>query len=316
MGDHTGDIRPDAGPGVIRITKAGWLYIAVTLFLGFSAVNTGNNLVYLIVAAFLSFMGISGFFGKRNLAKIEIDVELPEEIFARTSFPLKITLVNNRRFLPAFLIKVRLHDLEILFPFVDAKGRDSRYVSFALDERGISNIGDLRLCSVFPFHFFVRCRRIERLFETVVFPQMKKCGLTDVVVSEKRSKGEQTADRTGYDAEIMSTRDYIKGDPLKYIHWKASARTGQLKTKELSSLYHQPVIIDFDSVPIKSLEEKISCVTYLVVKLFKQNVPVGLRIGGALFASPGKAHGESTRAGRKAMLRRLALYGKDDLGAA
>ena len=311
MGDHTGDIRADTGPGVIKITKAGWLYIAVTLFLGFSAVNTGNNLVYLIVAAFLSFMGISGFFGKRNLSGIDVDVELPEEIFARTSFPLKITLINKRRFLPAFLIRVRLHDLEVLFPFVDAKARDSKYVSFTVNERGVSKIRDMHLCSVFPFHFFVRCRRIERLFETVFFPQMKRCGLSDIVGSEKISRGEKTSDRTGYDAEIISTRDYIKGDPLKYIHWKASARTGQLKTKELSSLYRRPVIIDFDSVPIRNLEEKISSVTYIVVKLFRQNIPIGLRIGGALFTSLGKTHGEKTRAGRTAMLKKLALYGKE-----
>jgi uncharacterized protein (DUF58 family) len=310
MGDHTGDIRANTGPGVITITKAGWLYIAVTLFLGFSAVNTGNNLIYLIVAAFLSFMGISGFFGKRNLARMDINLDLPEEIFAQTAFPLKITLVNGRRFFPAFLIKVCLGDSEVLFPFVDAKGRGSKYLSFSLNERGLSKIRDIHLCSVFPFHFFRRCRKNERLFETVVFPQMKRCGLPDIVDNERRSKGEKSADRTGFDAEIISTRDYIKGDPLKYIHWKASAKTGQLKTKELSSLYRQPVIIDFDSLLIRNIEERISCVTYVIVKLFKQNIPVGLRIGGTLVTSSGKTHGEQTKAARIAMLKKLALYGK------
>ncbi|HWR58759.1 MAG TPA: DUF58 domain-containing protein [Thermodesulfovibrionales bacterium] len=311
MGDHTGNSRADSGPGVIKITKAGWLYIAVTLFLGFSAVNTGNNLVYLIVAAFLSFMGISGFFGRRNLSKIDITLGLPEEIYARTGFPLKITLTNNKGFLPAFLIKARFLDHEVLFPFVDPRGNDLKYIPFSLNERGIVSFGDIYVCSVFPFNFFMRCRKIDRVFETVVFPQMKKCALPDIVEEERKSRGEKSVDRPGHEAEIISTRDYIKGDPLKYIHWKASARTGKLKTKELSTLSHRPIIIDFDSVLIRNLEEKISCVTYIIVRLFKQNVPVGLRISGSIFTPLGKSHHERTKAGRTAMLKMLALYGKE-----
>jgi uncharacterized protein (DUF58 family) len=311
MGDHTGNFGANAGPGVIKITKAGWLYIAVTLFLGFSAVNTGNNLVYLIVAAFLSFMGISGFFGKRNLSKIDIDLGLPEEIYARTGFPLRVSLINNRSFLPAFLIKVRLPDHEVLFPFVDAKAEDLKYIPFSLNERGIARLGDIYVCSVFPFNFFMRCRKIDGVFETVVFPQMKKCALPDFIERERKSGGEKSVDKTGYEADIISTRDYIKGDPLKYIHWKASARTGKLKTKELSSLSHQPIIIDFDSVQIRNIEEKISCITYIIVKLFRQNVPVGLRISGALFTHLSRSQSERTRAGKATMLRMLALYGKE-----
>ncbi len=311
MGDHTGNLRANSGPGVIRITKAGWLYIVVTLLLGFSAVNTGNNLVYLIVAAFLSFMGISGFFGKRNLSGIEIDVSLPDEIYARSDFPLKITLVNNRGFLPAFLIRVRLSGREVLFPFVDAKARDHKYVSFSMDERGLATLGDISVCSVFPFNFFVRCRKTDKVFETVVFPLMKKCSLPDLIGRDSRSRGEKSTGRTGYEAEIISTRDYIKGDPLKYIHWKASAKTGRLKTKELSSLSAPPVIIDFDSLLIRNLEERISCVTYIIVKLFRQNVPLGLRIGGALLTHQGGARNEQGRAGKAIMLRALALYGKE-----
>lgn len=301
MGDHTGDFGKDTGPGVIKITKAGWLYITVTLFLGFSAVNTGNNLVYLIVAAFLSFMGISGFFGRRNLSGIDIDVGLPDEIYARTVFPLKITLINRRKFLPAFLIKVHLSGNDVLFPFVDAKARGQRYMSFSLNERGLARLGDIHVCSVFPFNFFVRCRKAGGVSETVVYPQMKQCSLSDLVSRNGKSRGERSADRSGYEAEIISMRDYIRGDPLKYIHWKASAKTGQLKTKELSTLSQQPVVIDFDSLLIRNVEERISCVTYIVVKLLRQNVPVGLRIGGAIF----------TRAGKATMLKALALYGRE-----
>lgn len=310
MGNHTSHHRAGASPGVIRITRAGWFYILLTIFLGVSGINTGNNLIYLIVAAFLSFMGVSGFFGKRNISNIDVRIELPDEIYANTNVPVKITIMNKRRFLPAFLIRVYLSHNEVLFPFVDVKSNAATYLPLSFRERGHVTIGVLYLSSVFPFNFFVRYRTIPGVCDALVFPGVKKCASLGLFEREKRYRGEQVSGRSGYEADIISLRDYIEGDPLKYIHWKASAKTGRLKTKELSSLSDRPVVIDFDAIPIKDVEERISCVTYVLLKLFRQNIPVGLRISGAVH-KPRKAGGEGTKALRIAMLTKLALYQRE-----
>ncbi len=310
MGNHTGDPRADTGPGAIKITKAGWFYILLTIVLGVSGINTGNNLIYMIVAALLSFMAVSGIFGKRNLSKIEVRIELPEEIYADTGVPVRVIIRNHRRVLPVFLMRVHVAGSEILFPFVDVKTDGVRYLSLSFPERGRSVIRQVYLSSVFPFNFFIRYRKIPGVFEAIVFPRPRKCESLWPSEKERRSRGEQTTDRTGYEADIISLRNYIEGDPLKYIHWKASAKTGQLKTKELSTLSHQPVVVDFDALPLKDLEEKISCVTYVLLKLLKRNIPVGLRIGGTLYKPFSGTHGERTKALKFAMLTKLALYQK------
>ncbi len=310
MGNHTGNPRADTGPGVIKITKAGWFYIFLTIFLGVSGINTGNNLIYLIVAAFLSFMAVSGIFGKRNLSKIDVRIELPEEIYADTSAPVRVIIRNNRRFLPVFLMRVHVAGSEILFPFVEVKTGGAGYLSLPFRERGRSEIRNIYVSSVFPFNFFIRYRTIPGVFETIVFPRAKKCEYLGSFEKERKSRGEQTTNRTGFEADIISLRDYIEGDPLKYIHWKASAKTGRLKTKELSSLSHQPVVIDFDALPLKDLEEKISCVTYVLLKLLKRNIPVGLKIDGALYKPFSKTHKARTKALKFTMLTKLALYQK------
>jgi len=310
MGNHTGALRADTGPGVIKITKAGWFYIFLTIFLGVSGINTGNNLIYLIVAAFLSFMAVSGLFGKRNLSKIDIRLELPEEIYADTSAPVRVIIRNNRRFLPGFLLRVHVSGSEMLFPFVEVKTEGARHLSLSFRERGRAQIENIYLSSVFPFNFFIRYHTLPGVFEALVFPRPKKCESPGSFEKERKSRGEKTTNRTGYEADIISLRDYITGDPLKYIHWKASAKTGRLKTKELSALSHQPVVIDFDALPIRDIEEKISCATYLLLKLFKQNIPVRLKINGALYKPFSKSHKERTKALRFAMLTKLALYQK------
>lgn len=308
MGDHTVALRAHTSPRVIRITKAGWLYIILTLFLGFAAVNTGNNLLFLIVSAFLSFMGISGFFGKRNLSGLDIRIDPPEEIYATTMVPIKVTLRNRRKLLPAFLITVRVMDTEVLFPFVDTQETASRYLTLSFHKRGRMLISDIHICSVFPFNFFVRCRRVPAEVETIVFPRTIRCDLFDTFVREQRQRGEKNTDRVGYDADLISLRDYITGDPLKYIHWKASAKTDQLKTKELSSLYQRPVIIDFDAVPIRDIEERISCITYVILMLFKRHVPVGLKMKDTLLKPRIRASSDRLKESKLGMLRKLALY--------
>lgn len=289
---------------VIKITKAGYIYIALTLFLGFSAVNTGNNLVYLIVSALLSFMGISGFFGKRNLSKVDIDAELPQEIYANKEFPLKIRLKNKRGFLPVFLMKVKIEETEeALFPFIDKNSGAAEYINISFKQRGKYGIKDVHICSVFPFNFFIRCKRLDKSLDFIVFPEPQKCALLTSFEREKISKGERPLDKSGYESDILSIREYIQGDPFKYINWKATAKTGELKTKELSSLAYQPIVIDFDRSSIKNIEERISCITYTVLQLLKKNIPVGLKIGDRFYKP------DVSNSHKISILKELALYG-------
>ena len=45
---------------------------------------------------------------------------------------------------------------------------------------------------------------------------------------------------------IGSIRDYIPGDDIRRIHWKASAKTGQLRTNQLLSALDAPAVILLD----------------------------------------------------------------------
>ena len=57
------------------------VYVGMTLLLGFAAVNTGNNLLYLLVSALLGFMAVSGWLGQQNLRSLSLRLVLPQEIF-------------------------------------------------------------------------------------------------------------------------------------------------------------------------------------------------------------------------------------------
>lgn len=258
----------------------------------------------MIVSAMLAFMGISGFFGKINLSKLELSLEFPKEIYAHEDIPVKIYLKNNKRFIPSFLIRVRLLDKTAFFPVVDRKSSKSKYLITKFTRRGINTIGEVYLCSIFPFNFFIRCKSYKINKHIIVFPQPRKC-TNQKEEKLSRKKGEKSISNIkGYHGDIISVRDYYAGDPLKYIHWKASAKTGVLKTKELTEDTAEPMIIDFKNFE-GHIEQKISCITYLILSAYKKGIPVGLKINGK-FIKP-----TSSQKDKFKMLRELALYGQN-----
>jgi uncharacterized protein (DUF58 family) len=272
------------------------------MFLGVSAANTGNNLVYMIVSALLGFMSLSGIFGRNNLSRVSVEVEFPEEIFARRDVPVGVVVTNLRRKMPIFLLRVRVGDSTVSFPYLDGGQRETRYLTTNFQRRGRHEISGITVSSVFPFNFFIRFRYLSRQFSCIVFPELKKEELLGGNHRERKVRGERTSDKIGHESDIISIREYAYGDPLKYINWKATAKTGKLKTKELSAPSSRPVVIDFDRVLIRDLEERISVVAYTIHRLIRRNVPVGLRIAEKRY-DPGlsKMH-------KVGMLRELALY--------
>ena len=89
-----------------EVTKAGIVYVLVTMVIGIAALNTGNNLLYIVVAAMLAAILVSGVASALVLRGLELDVRLPEHVFAGRPVMGQIALRNPRRFLPAFSIRV------------------------------------------------------------------------------------------------------------------------------------------------------------------------------------------------------------------
>jgi uncharacterized protein (DUF58 family) len=247
-------------------------------------------------------MGISGFFGKKNLSKTALEFEMPDEIYAKKETFLKVRLINSKGFLPLFLMKVKAGEYELLFPFVDRHTEAVKQIPIVFKNRGLAALEPISVCSVFPFNFFIRCRTFEDSLTALVFPEPRQCAIAAVSGMERKTKGDVQNNERGYESDIMSVREYILGDPLKYIHWKATAKTGKLKTKELSISAHQPVIIDFDKIEGRDIEAQLSCAAYMVISLIRKGIPVGMKIDGKTFMP------EISAQHRLNILKQLALY--------
>jgi len=89
-----------------EVTRAGFIYAGMVIVIGVAALNTGNNMLYIIVAVMLAAIIVSGLASATVMRDLQLDVRLPEHVFAGRTIVGKIIVRNPRRRFPSFSINV------------------------------------------------------------------------------------------------------------------------------------------------------------------------------------------------------------------
>jgi hypothetical protein len=89
-----------------KITREGWIYIAGVLLVAMAALNTGNNLLFLILASLIAIILMSGILSSITLSGVAMRLELPEHIFAGQPVRALVELENEKLMLPSFSLRV------------------------------------------------------------------------------------------------------------------------------------------------------------------------------------------------------------------
>ncbi|MFB3815814.1 MAG: DUF58 domain-containing protein [Terriglobales bacterium] len=87
------------------ITREGLVYFALVLVIGVAALNTGNNMLFIVIAAMLGAVVVSGVASAAVLRGLELEVMMPAHVFAGTPVLARVILRNPRR-LPSFSVSV------------------------------------------------------------------------------------------------------------------------------------------------------------------------------------------------------------------
>ncbi len=88
------------------VTRAGLIYILISVVIGIAAINTGNNLLYVVVASLLSAILVSGVASALVLRSLALDLHLPEHVFAGRPMLARLLLSNASSWLPSFSVRV------------------------------------------------------------------------------------------------------------------------------------------------------------------------------------------------------------------
>jgi len=273
----------------LQMTREGLGFIMILIGVGLGAINTGNNLLYLILAMCCSFIVVSGVLSEMTLKKISMQGEAPSYLYAKEPGPLKLQLKNNKKWAPSYSIRIKpahfrqpfLIEPEPYFFFVPASSTVEKPVMLTATKRGQLKIASCRLATRFPFGFFYKTKTIPLLLETVVFPFIRPVKLPEQ--SETALEGEGKVQLRG--EELHAVREYQPGDSLSSIHWKSTAKTGNLRVKEFQSQSQQcyTVFLNLTDpgtnklVQDEVLEDRVSEAASLVYHLIRRGHEVSLK---------------------------------------
>ncbi|MED5374755.1 MAG: DUF58 domain-containing protein [Myxococcota bacterium] len=209
----------------VRPTALGWAYLGAVLGLTVAAFNTGNNLLYVVLALLLSVLVLQSVLAEANLRRIRVSRQLPEDVFAFEAAHGSFLLDNPRTLLPAFSLELEEVDrgeARGAVISVHRSGRVELPVSWTFASRGEVRLGRLRMSSTFPFGLFRRYRDVELGGTVLVYPRRGK----RVAAKGRpgRGGGDEESLRTGGEGDFMGLRPYVSGDPVRSIHWPNSAR--------------------------------------------------------------------------------------------
>jgi uncharacterized protein (DUF58 family) len=294
----------------IRFTSDGTRFLLFTFGIGLAAINTGNNLFYLLLAMMLSLIVISGLLSEHCLRRLEFRRHVPDLITANEPTTLTLSIANKNRYLPSFSLRifdvVEGQDVDRGLSIHLLPPQSSVLLSYPLlaTKRGWIRFEGIRAQTLFPFGLFLKKGFYATETRLLVSPPIKP--LTLRFVDELVSEGQgQSLPQRGHGTQLYNLRLYQPGDDSRAIHWMTTARTSQLIVRETEAEDQRRITVFLSIVAPEEheplFERSVTFVASLLWQLTERAYPVRLIVGTEDSAfGAGSAH-------LLAMLRLLAL---------
>jgi uncharacterized protein (DUF58 family) len=231
-------------PRRLSPTRAGWSFFALTFGVGFAALNTGNNLLYLVLSLMLAFLVLSGAMSESALRGVAVRRRIPRELYAERDAWIGVEIHNRQRRVAAYALVVEDR-------WIDRVGREHaagrctalrvapgtcelRSYRHRPAQRGDLAFAGFVVSTRFPFGLFSKSRTFELSERALVYPAVDPLAIpTDP--RGAREAGDGAASPRGRGAEVSGVREYARGDPPRRIAWRASLRSGALWVRDVEA---------------------------------------------------------------------------------
>lgn len=221
--------RSDLFPRKLSVTREGKAVIAISIGLGVAAVNTGNNLLYLVFGISLALILISGVLSEANLRGVLADPVSGLRPMAGRALSTVLTVRSTRRRFPAFSIEA--------WPLIDtAESRPARVLDLrpgaaveaacVLDfpRRGEYPLRGIVVTTAFPFSFFRKSLVIPASGRVRVHPRLREPSRMDVPPG--REGDDESRPVAGRGVEFFGVREFRQGDnPRRVLHRLSASRS-------------------------------------------------------------------------------------------
>lgn len=303
-------IRP---PRKLKFTREGKFFVGIALGVGFAAINTGNNLLYLLLGMLLALIIVSGLMSELSLRDLTVVRRLPLRAQVGRPHLVEIEVFNHKGRVPSYAIEVedlragQPADKRCFFLKISPKSAQVAAYRRTPTKRGRDRHVGFRIATRFPFGLFEKSREVSAEGELIIYPAIDPVELPPQ--NAGLYAGASSAFTRGHGDDYLGLKLLRDGEDPRDVHWRKSAAVGQLVMRERARDARPDVVLPLDVVRrddakddwYVAFERRIRDVASRAVAHIKRGDSVTIRTTASAVA-----HGDrSTGADR--LLRFLAL---------
>ncbi len=219
-------------PRKLKVTREGKWFIAITFGVGFAAINTGNNLLYLLLGMLLSLIIVSSVMSELSLRRLTVVRRLPPRAQVGRAHLVEIEVYNHKSRSPSYAIEIE--DLRAGQPadkrcfFLKISPHSAQVAAYRRTpaKRGRDRHIGFRVATRFPFGLFEKSRELFAEGDLIIYPAVDPVRLPPDQPG-RRLGGEGALGRGGGD-EILGVRPMREGDDPRDIYWRKSTLASAL----------------------------------------------------------------------------------------
>ncbi len=243
----------------LKPAYAGGLLLSLAIFLFAAATNTMAGGLYVMSGVMLALLALATQLPRRHLRGITVERRPIDPVSADDSLVVEVRVTNRHRqpqglfqLMDALPLALAPAPQTALRHLGHAQTQVWRY-QVQPRQRGVYHWEGLTLRSAAPLGLFWYRRDLALPATAVVYPQvlpLQRCPILDTL-------GHQAGQQWHYHPVVKpdtegvtrSLRPYRWGDPTRLIHWRTSARYGELQVRELERVTaSQEVVIALNTL--------------------------------------------------------------------
>lgn len=257
-----------------RLSREGFHFLMILLFILVGAVLRDISLLVVLAGLMFALLLIQWRVGIRSVTALQMQREVPLTTVCGSVIDVRITVANLRRWLGSWLLTVEDH-IEQIAPnkrtnyqraltVIDdvAPGQQQQGVyQLQFHQRGHYEIGPTTLSTRFPLNLGRTMRQFINRNRIVVHPRLgaltNRCH--ELFRVERQGLSRAIARAGVNEGEFFGLRQWHNGDSLRWIHWRTTARLGELSVRQFEQQQRMQavVVLDLNAKPdeLWALEE-------------------------------------------------------------